>query len=290
MAIDVIFDPAPTAPSSTDKTNFRVRYDAFLAYIVAFVAKLISFVTQINALEANVNAKEASATAAAQSAMSAANYKGVFVQGTSTAAVGESWMYSGIIYKCNVGTSTNPVSDSTKWTSISIDAQIHAAPSKVTPVDADEFVFLNSVGGVWSLIKLSYAQLKASLFNSPALTGAPTAPTQASSDNSTKIATTAWVKLGFSYSLGTTGYLSLPTWMGGLIIQWSWYSGVTPVTITFPITYPTRVTTVLAIGDAGANAMAVVGSITFSNFALYFKNPSTGGSLTTSGYWFAIGY
>lgn len=201
MPINVNFDAPTTPPSSTDKTNFRLRYDAFLAYIQSLGTKLITFVSQINDLETNVNAKEASATTAAASAQAAANYKGVFIQGTSNASVGESWTYNGIIYKCNIATSINPITDPTKWTSLGIDAQTHSATSKSIPVDNDEFPIADS-GSTFSLKKLTYANLKSALVSyldniyarltSPTFLGTPTAPTASAGTNTNQIATTAF--------------------------------------------------------------------------------------------------
>ena len=66
---------------------------------------------------------------------------------------------------------------------------------------------------------------------SPALTGTPTAPTQSSSDNSTRIATTSWVRnsmgiiataLGFVFVTGSTGYIKFPSYLGGFILQWGY--------------------------------------------------------------------
>lgn len=81
---------------------------------------------------------------------------------------------------------------------------------------------------------------------SPAFTGNPTAPTQAQGNNSTRIATTAFVMTAInaissqgkivSYSLQQNGYVK---WDIGLILQWriaNSLSGETP-TITFPIPF-----------------------------------------------------
>ena len=71
-----------------------------------------------------------------------------------------------------------------------------------------------------------------------------TATTPSSSDNSTKAATTAWCFLGFAISLGTSGYIKFPTWLGGIILQW--VQGTTTLSAsarqvfseTWPIAFP----------------------------------------------------
>ena len=85
--------------------------------------------------------------------------------------------------------------------------------------------------------------LKADL-NSPALTGNPTAPTQASADNSTKVATTAYVKSLFA---GGTGY----RYINGTLVQAATAVSTTSTpTITFPVAFPNSVTCVVfAVAD-----------------------------------------
>jgi len=60
---------------------------------------------------------------------------------------------------------------------------------------------------------------------SPTFTGVPQAPTPAAGDNSTKIATTAFVTallaLGFTFSIGTSGYIKFPTALGGFTLMWT---------------------------------------------------------------------
>lgn len=76
--------------------------------------------------------------------------------------------------------------------------------------------------------------------NSPAFTGTPTAPTQAASDNSTKLATTAFVKSLFTASKNTNGWWKDAS--TGMIWQWGYVEALATsndVTITFPITFNT---------------------------------------------------
>jgi hypothetical protein len=100
MSIDVNFTESDTPPTSADALNFRTRADVFVAYIAAFATKLIAFVFQLNNTEASINEKEASAVAAAEAAIATANYKGIFVQGTSNALFGESCHTVGIVSLC----------------------------------------------------------------------------------------------------------------------------------------------------------------------------------------------
>jgi hypothetical protein len=75
----------------------------------------------------------------------------------------------------------------------SVSQVMNSAPTKSTPINADEFSFLDSVAGAWSLVKLSFSQLKTALFASPTFTGTPTAPTASAGTNTTQVATTAFV-------------------------------------------------------------------------------------------------
>lgn len=55
-------------PSSRDRVNFRLRADAFVAWMKTFATQIANLITQINSTETSVNAKEASATSAASTA------------------------------------------------------------------------------------------------------------------------------------------------------------------------------------------------------------------------------
>lgn len=126
--------------------------------------------------------------------------------------------------------------------------------------------------------------LGAAALNSPAFTGTPTAPTPASTENSTRIATTAWAKVGLVISLGSVGYIKFPTWLGGLIVQWgttvATSDGAAQAAFSFPLTFPTSVyTTVAFIGDNGDNKTNVFGNTgTSTSVARFvFIDSTTGG-------------
>lgn len=120
---------------------------------------------------------------------------------------------------------------------------------------------------------------KTLLFTDAALTGNPTAPNQANTENTTRIATTAWVRLamaniataaGFAVSLGSNGYIKFPSWLGdGLIIQWGSVvtssDGAGLFAFSFPTTFPTSLYSVIGInGDNSAatpNRTAIYGAL-----------------------------
>lgn len=69
--------------------------------------------------------------------------------------------------------------------------------------------------------------------SSPAFSGEPTAPTPSDSDNSSRVATTAWVRsalasiarsAGFNVYEGGEGVftIKLPSWLGGIVIRGTW--------------------------------------------------------------------
>lgn len=62
------------------------------------------------------------------------------------------------------------------------------------------------------------------------------------------------MRAGFSASLGVNGYISFPTWLGGLIFQWGYYSGSLDdltALITFPIPFPNLNINVSVTADGG---------------------------------------
>lgn len=143
---------------------------------------------------------------------------------------------------------------------------------------------------------ITSAQLAASLSNetgfstgalavfsiSPALTGSPTAPTQSAGDNSTKIATTAYVDVGFAALSGATftGNVIIPklvvnnqtgttyTTELGDAGKWVTSNNGSAVTFTIPtnaaVAYPTNTYISFANYGAGALTIAPDGGVTIN--------------------------
>ena len=108
------------------------------------------------------------------------------------------------------------------------------------------------------------------LLNSPAFTGTPTAPTAAATDDSTKLATTAFVKEGGSYSLGSNGFVKFPASLFGFsfVVQWQYLINTTGGTFSFPTPFPTAALFVIGAdgtsASSGACGCSVVSASQFS--------------------------
>jgi len=105
-----------------------------------------------------------------------------------------------------------------------------------------------------------------------------TAPTVSSGDNSTKVVTTGWAKFGFAVSLGSTGYLQLPTWLGGVVLQWGIVpmpgsSGSdNPTSFSFPLAFPNACFVVVPGTYGGTDRITFIKSFN-----------STGGVMSNNG-------
>lgn len=199
MITQVITD-LPTPPQSSDVTNFRTRADSFVSALDLMQGQLNTFATQANALEENVNEKEEStataALAAASAAASAANFKGEW-SSASSYAIGDSVIYSSIIYRAILsGSNKQPNLQPTYWAALSVASAIAFTPSGG----------LSSVTVQNALIELDTEKAPLS---SPTFTGTPTAPTPSQSDNSKKIPTTEWVNGLFATGSYTPGISSI---------------------------------------------------------------------------------
>ncbi|MGY2200011.1 phage tail protein [Pseudomonas gingeri] len=103
------------------------------------------------------------------------------------------------------------------------------------------------------------------------------------------------LRFGFSASLTTNGYVIFPSWLGGLTLQWGYYSGSLDdltALVPFPIAFPNSCLNISATADgsqSGASAFVGVGAVKVST--TQFRINGYGSSMATTGYhWWALGY
>ncbi len=120
------------------------------------------------------------------------------------------------------------------------------------------------------------------------------AQTNAGTDDATTV-TPKKLRAGFSASLGVNGYISFPSWLGGVIFQWGYYSGSLDdltALITFPIPFPNlnmNVSVTADGGQSGAGYYVTAGAQKVST--AQFRLNGYGTNMPSIGYhWFAIGY
>lgn len=96
-------------------------------------------------------------------------------------------------------------------------------------------------------------------------------------------AATALVTLGViggaTYSMGASGYVKLPSWLGGLIIQWTKTAVIAAnasVTVSFPTTFPGSVFAVFGTPDSpSAGEASAIGCVSFTTSSAVINNGNT---------------
>ncbi|MFJ4197013.1 tail fiber protein [Pseudomonas sp. NPDC089534] len=119
------------------------------------------------------------------------------------------------------------------------------------------------------------------------------AQTDAGSDDQT-IVTPKKLRWGFSALKATNGYLILPSWLGGLVIQWGTTGAIAAgaqMTVTYPIAFPNASVMTLignssSVGSTGATSTlcAMYGGRT------YFTVSALGSTGQPNGPWISIGW
>lgn len=126
------------------------------------------------------------------------------------------------------------------------------------------------------------------------------AQTNAGIDDAT-IVTPKKLRNGVAFVMGISGYLTLPSWLGGLIIQWgrgtmtlntasgNYYTG--DYTATLPIPFPSNIFLVLPTIQNTPNALDTISVNGLTTTAITFKGATTNESpQSPTCYWIAFGY
>jgi hypothetical protein len=98
--------------------------------------------------------------------------------------------------------------------------------------------------------------------------------------------------LGYASSLSANGYIKLPTWLGGMIIQWgsaTCTGDSNSTAITWPITFPTACLQAVASQNGDFNVAADAGAGIFG-LTTTGANLRNGANVTTALRYIAIGY
>ena len=114
------------------------------------------------------------------------------------------------------------------------------------------------------------------------------AQTDAGADDAT-IVTPKKLRWGVTYSIGSNGYIILPSWLGGFTIQYGQQGGInnaTPVNVMFPIGFPSAAYAVVATQVSnGATASRIVEVVIRAT--TYFD--AWGNTGSNAIYWIAVG-
>jgi phage-related tail fiber protein len=110
-------------------------------------------------------------------------------------------------------------------------------------------------------------------------------------DDST-IVTPKKLRAGFSMSLGVTGYVAFPSWLGGFVFQWGVMaetSGSTDYRL-FPMAFPERVAAMVATANFVHNSSTWVYCPDKTKYLIGLGNDYANGGANSTLYWFAFGY
>lgn len=137
-------------------------------------------------------------------------------------------------------------------------------------------------------------QYRTTILNNSALTGTPTAPTPPAGDNSTRVATTAFVSSAIS-GVANNQSVTLP---GGLIIKWGYTQagggGPGDVNVNFSTPFPNAIFTAVCCtanrNGAGSAGTGYPRSLSTGGFIMLVDTQQVGpGTGNKGGFWIAIG-
>lgn len=197
------------------------------------------------------------------------------------------------------GTTNNTQIATTAFAQALITALIGGAPTGLNTLNKIATAINNDPSFAANVV--AALALKAPLV-SPALTGSPTAPTATAGDNSTLLATTAFVTAALTAflpkrSFGLNDFIRIPDVPGGLIFQWGTTAGTGSdglITTTLPTTFPNGngICAVCAYYSGSRNAITTqVASITQTTIQLFASVSSTGAAAPGAAIrYFVLGY
>ena len=241
-----------------------------------------SWSTQMQLWKTEANAMSTELNTNATIAQGLANYQGDWISQGYT--LGQSVSVSGIYYICKLthATGQNPTDGGSLYWNLAfgnwdlkVNTDMSGYITKTTPINADLIPLSDSVSS-FGIKKLSWLDLKTTLFASPEFTGNPTAPTQTAGNNSTRLATTAYVdgKMVLGTAVNSTSgtsidFTGIPSWVKKITVM---FNGVSTNGSTHKI---------IRLGSAGS--IKTTGYVASSAFC-QINASITGGVLDTTGF------
>lgn len=100
------------------------------------------------------------------------------------------------------------------------------------------------------------------------------------------------LRMGVSFSLGITGFIAFPSWLGGLVLQWGYGTETHSDTgfRFFPMAFPTTAVAMVAMANFAHSASTWVIVPDRSKYLMGLGGDYVNGSPTASLFWIAIGY
>lgn len=98
------------------------------------------------------------------------------------------------------------------------------------------------------------------------------------------------LRMGFSHLFAANGFVKLPSWLGGLVVQWG--SATIPVgggTIVFPFRFPSACYATVATDGGSATHAIGITATTEANFSATANRVTDGGPTSAGFYWISFG-
>lgn len=102
------------------------------------------------------------------------------------------------------------------------------------------------------------------------------------------------LRFGFDISMSGIGYIVFPSWLGGLVIQWGFNTGLAGAakTLTFPLVWPNAMRSIVGVaqGTSTTSIAIVFDNTTLSTSSIQFRaNNAANATIAQGIYWLAIG-